>query len=96
MYQLSHHTAKLAPAAMPQHGAGALFRDRVAQASATKVVVRALEAIKQDASKEASAAAPEVPPSTLPLQLRPANRLGNLHRLQDLLTDFLHTPPASV
>lgn len=92
MYQLSHHTAKLAPAAMPQRGAGPLLRDRAAQASTAKVVVRALEAIKQEAGK-AAPPAPDVPPSTLPLQLRPANRLGNLHRLQDLLTDFLRTPP---
>ncbi|WP_374590058.1 hypothetical protein [Aquabacterium sp.] len=93
MYLLSRHpTVKLAPAAMPQRGAGALHWDRAAHASTTKVVMRALEAVKQDTGKTA-AAMPDVPPVTLPLQLRPANRLGNLHRLQDLLTDFLRTPP---
>lgn len=93
MYQLSDHTAKLAPAAIPQRGVGQVLRGRVAKESAGKAVTRALEAIKGDGSATPRA---EIPPSDLPLQLRPANRLGNLHRLQDLLTDFLRTPPADL
>jgi hypothetical protein len=93
MYQLSDHTAKWAPAAMPQRGVGQILRDRIAKESAGKVKTRSLEAVKGEGSATPRA---EIPPSDLPLQLRPANRLGNLHRLQDLLTDFLRTPPAGL
>lgn len=59
----------------------------------SKIMLRALEGARQERPAAVAAdPAPEAPPSDLPLQLRPANRLGNLHRLQDLLTEFLHAP----
>lgn len=91
MHQLSDYTTKLLSAAMPQRGLERAQREsETAKASVNKIVVRALEAVRSDLAGASTQTAPEAPPSTMPLQLRPANRLGNLHRLQDLLTEFLH------
>lgn len=100
MHQLSDSPAKALPPALPARGLTRLPRTPLAaqalQAATSKFVFRASDGACIERVAPAVTEAAECPPNQLPLQLRPANRpanrLGNLHRLQDLLTEFLHAP----
>jgi len=84
MYSPINHAPKFSAAGLHKRGAGRIAGCGFGCGSSKTGA--------NNASTHASGRAVAVndtPPRALPLHLRPSDHLGNLHRLQDLLTDFL-------